>query len=150
MYYVDSLSGPSGRATSGSSSHRRDSNGGGGSISGSWSGMNSNNGGGGGSRLPAGPYARPVDNLGGPTAANVKASSTTSEFTKRKNWSQHIIDEIQVSSLSLSFLLSPFIINLLSMLLLRTSRSMMLDDFGYCGLNYLNFNHLFFIFFSHV
>lgn len=29
---------------------------------------------------------------------NVKASSTTSEFTKRKNWSQHIIDEIQVSN----------------------------------------------------
>lgn len=37
----------------------------------------------------------------GPTNA-VKASSTTSEFTKRKNWSQHIIDEMQVSPLFFS------------------------------------------------
>lgn len=58
--------------------------------------MNSTGGGSSG-RLPAGPYARPADNsLGGPSST-VKASSTTSEFTKRKNWSQHIIDEIQVS-----------------------------------------------------
>ena len=49
------------------------------------------------------PYARHQPNqvveatsLAGP-AHPVKASSTTSEFTKRKNWSQHIIDEIQVS-----------------------------------------------------
>lgn len=49
------------------------------------------------------PYARHQTNqvveatsLAGP-AHPVKASSTTSEFTKRKNWSQHIIDEIQVS-----------------------------------------------------
>lgn len=51
--------------------------------------------------MQPGPYARPAEshhrdggNLG-PTN-QVKASSTTSEFTKRKNWSQHIIDEIQV------------------------------------------------------
>lgn len=90
---TEQLAGSSGRGAS-SSSHRRDSHGNGG-VSGSWSGMNSTGGGSG--RLPAGPYARPADNsLGGPSST-VKASSTTSEFTKRKNWSQHIIDEIQVS-----------------------------------------------------
>lgn len=47
-----------------------------------------------------GPYARPVEPINGPSNHNVKASSTTSEFTKRKNWSQHIIDEIQVRPLS--------------------------------------------------
>ncbi|SGY75681.1 BQ5605_C005g03438 [Microbotryum silenes-dioicae] len=50
----------------------------------------------------SGPYARPAEPmpiqsaaLEAPTTHSVKASSTTSEFTKRKNWSQHIIDEIQ-------------------------------------------------------
>ena len=41
------------------------------------------------------------------SAHNVKASSTTSEFTKRKNWSQHIIDEIQVSPTAPSTLFQP-------------------------------------------
>lgn len=55
-------------------------------------------GGGGGGR---GPYARPSEPAPlsareGAGPGTVKASSTTSEFTKRKNWSQHIIDEIQV------------------------------------------------------
>ncbi|KAM0792326.1 hypothetical protein ACM66B_005009 [Microbotryomycetes sp. NB124-2] len=39
------------------------------------------------------PIAAPA--LTQPSTHTVKASSTTSEFTKRKNWSQHIIDEIQ-------------------------------------------------------
>jgi hypothetical protein len=47
-------------------------------------------------RVAASPYTRPVEHLG--PSSSVKASSTTSEFTKRKNWSQHIIDEIQVSA----------------------------------------------------
>lgn len=47
-----------------------------------------------------GPYSRP--DLPQPTPAPqqphpTKNSSTTSEFTKRKNWSQHILDEVQVS-----------------------------------------------------
>lgn len=46
-------------------------------------------------RVAASPYTRPAEHLG--PSSSVKASSTTSEFTKRKNWSQHIIDEIQVS-----------------------------------------------------
>ncbi|SCZ97435.1 BZ3500_MvSof-1268-A1-R1_Chr4-2g07212 [Microbotryum saponariae] len=52
--------------------------------------------------IASGPYARPAEPmpiqsaaLEAPTTHSVKASSTTSEFTKRKNWSQHIIDEIQ-------------------------------------------------------
>ncbi|GAA5848155.1 hypothetical protein JCM8547_004425 [Rhodosporidiobolus lusitaniae] len=39
---------------------------------------------------PGGPYERPV---GG--THNVKASSTTSLFTTRRNWSQHILEELQ-------------------------------------------------------
>ncbi|ORY59410.1 hypothetical protein BCR35DRAFT_309265 [Leucosporidium creatinivorum] len=108
----DSTVGPSRSSVSGPS-HRRDySAGGGGSggigASGSGGGRtsatNSYAVGGGVSsgRAAGGPYARPMEpvplqanGLGGPSTHTVKASSTTSEFTKRKNWSQHIIDEIQ-------------------------------------------------------
>lgn len=46
-----------------------------------------------GQRHPSGPYQRPE---GAPHT--VKASSTTSLFTTRKNWSEHILQELQVRS----------------------------------------------------
>lgn len=112
---TDSTVGPSRNSISGPS-HRRDySSGGGGSGGAGASGSGAvgrtsaanayATGGSGSAGRGAGtPYARPMEpvplqanGLGGPATHTVKASSTTSEFTKRKNWSQHIIDEIQVS-----------------------------------------------------
>ncbi|BGP37804.1 white collar 2 type of transcription factor [Rhodotorula kratochvilovae] len=46
--------------------------------------------GGAGARHPAAPYQRPEG-----AVHNVKASSTTSLFTTRKNWSEHLLEEIQ-------------------------------------------------------
>ncbi|GAA6004772.1 hypothetical protein JCM10207_001009 [Rhodosporidiobolus poonsookiae] len=76
----DSIAGPS--RTSGTAAHRRDYSTGGAQGNGDSATATS--------RPAAGPYDRPV---GGPH--NVKASSTTSLFTTRRNWSQHILEELQ-------------------------------------------------------
>jgi hypothetical protein len=61
------------------------------------------------SRSHSGPYARPSISNPGTNSSNSNSSAipptntTNSEFTKRKNWSQHIIDEIQVNSSSSSY-----------------------------------------------
>ncbi|GAA6029358.1 hypothetical protein JCM8097_003636 [Rhodosporidiobolus ruineniae] len=80
----DSVSGP---ARTQPTSHRRD-------YSTSGNGLGAN---GGVDAAPAvgrgaaaGPYERPVG-----ATHNVKASSTTSLFTTRRNWSQHILEELQ-------------------------------------------------------
>ncbi|CEQ39859.1 SPOSA6832_01443 [Sporobolomyces salmonicolor] len=88
----DSIAGPSRTGSSGGHAHRRDLSAGGQAAFG-----------GAGVRHPAGPYQRPEG-----ASHSVKASSTTSLFTTRKNWSEHILQEMQVrSSLSAASPASP-------------------------------------------
>ncbi|GAA5894689.1 hypothetical protein JCM6882_006659 [Rhodosporidiobolus microsporus] len=77
----DSTAGPFRTQTG--ASHRREYSTGGGQGNGEVSG-------GVGSRGPTGPYERPPG-----AVHNVKASSTTSLFTTRRNWSQYILEELQ-------------------------------------------------------
>ncbi|GAA5920854.1 hypothetical protein JCM1841_002353 [Sporobolomyces salmonicolor] len=74
-----SIAGPSRTGSSGGHAHRRDLSAGGQAAFG-----------GAGVRHPAGPYQRPEG-----ASHSVKASSTTSLFTTRKNWSEHILQEMQ-------------------------------------------------------
>ncbi|TNY23674.1 cutinase gene palindrome-binding protein [Rhodotorula diobovata] len=84
----DSTAGPSRT----SAQHRRDtsystaSN----AAAGSSSAAPGASGSGAASRHPAAPYQRPEG-----AVHNVKASSTTSLFTTRKNWSEHLLEELQ-------------------------------------------------------
>ncbi|GAA5822755.1 hypothetical protein JCM11251_004367 [Rhodosporidiobolus azoricus] len=77
----DSTAGPA--RTQNSVSHRREYSTGGPNSGGEVSGPL-------GQRGPTGPYERPPG-----AVHNVKASSTTSLFTTRRNWSQHILEELQ-------------------------------------------------------
>lgn len=85
---ADSTAGPSRQ----SASHRRDHSMSAGS--GGATGQAGSAGSGASTRHPAAPYQRPEG-----ASHTVKASSTTSLFTTRKNWSEHILQELQVRSL---------------------------------------------------
>ncbi|BGP13735.1 hypothetical protein JCM10213_009050 [Rhodosporidiobolus nylandii] len=74
----DAASGPARTITAGQ--HRRESSTGGAALTGDGSSA----------RQASGPYERPAGQT-----HNVKASSTTSLFTTRRNWSQHILEELQ-------------------------------------------------------